>query len=259
MSNEIQDTVDVYIKQLNANGLPYSATILERDEFNQKGIELYKDIPNVSHLVLLSSKEHPDTLSLPKFLVVEAYSFPTPEGFSFGVPSYSYVNEDTAQGHVSFYRLDEDTPPKTFEHMVDALSYAVKTFEINNFQKDMLLDVYAEFKKTLPNADMNSDLAQLSLASVVLENYNRFGKEIFETELNAGSNKLFVSCPKYNDWTEIVSSQGLYDLQHQVSSFATENFSRFVTEITDMARLDAKNELTAHHVSKLKHSGIKPR
>lgn len=254
MEKNLQESTNNYISKLNNLGLPYSFEILDRDStgyFSHSGLDGYKDIPNVDKLILLTSKEHKETQDDIKFLVVETYKYPTPEGHHFGVPKFSYVAEDIAGQNISCYQLNDDTPT-TYKNIYEALSKCVSTFELDNFQKGIMIDVFSEYDKQLKNEKDFKDFgtAQLSLAKSVFDNYNQYGKDLFSSELD--KDRLIVSCKKYDAWTDIVYTGDSYSLAGQVNSFLADTFPKYINETTDIAKLDCEMEVSQKKVNKNK-------
>lgn len=256
MEKSLKESTQNYISKLNEFGLPYSFEILERNnkgEFENDGLYGYKDIPNVDKLILLTSADHIETQGDIKFLVVETYTYSDPAGFRFGVPSYSFVNDEIDGHDISCYQLNDDTP-KTFKTIYEALADCVKTFEIDNLQKELSTDIFTECSLLLTedNSVDNIGLAQLSLAESIFNNYNTYNKDLFECQYDIhpeeeSKTRLIVSCKKYNDWTDVIYTGNPVTLGTQVSSFLSDNFTKYVSESTDLSKQYCEMELNNAH------------
>lgn len=192
---------------------------------------------------MISNQEHPETLDDVKFLVVEIYKVPTPEGHHFGVPSILYVNNVTDDEHVSHYVLADDDV-KTFVNPVDAVISAIKNFELDNYQRKMSVDnIEANINDLSDGEPFNDEIAGIVLAQGVVNSLNTEHVKLFESSIDLDVPKLVVSCPKYDSWADIVNTGEDGCLHNQIVSFTSENFSRFVDETLDTARVYCLNAL----------------
>jgi hypothetical protein len=226
--------------------MSYSTEMVVRNsdsKFPYLGLSVYDELTNVKELILLSNKEHPETLDDVKFLVVEIYKIPTPEGHHFGVPSFLYVDKVTNDEQISRYTLTDDDI-KTYANPVDAVISAIKNFELDNYQRKMSVDNIAENINALSDGDpFNDEIAGLVLAQAVTKSLNTENVNLFETAIDLDVPKLVVSCPKYDNWADIVNTGEEGSLHNQVVSFTSENFAKFVDETLDTARVYCLNTL----------------
>jgi hypothetical protein len=246
MENNTKKIVDSYIHELNKENMAYTAEMLVRnkeDKFPYEGLSSYDELMNVKEIILLSSRDHKETLEDVKFLVVEIYKIPTPEGHHFGVPAISFVHHIENDQDVSGYVLSDETI-RTFANPVDAVIQAIKSFELDNYQRKMLVDNIESNISALSNGDpYNNELAGVVLAQGVINSLNTDNVKLFESKLDLTVPKLVVSCPKYDNWSDIVSTGEEGSLHQQVVTFTSENFSRFVDETLDTARVYCLNNL----------------
>lgn len=258
MENNTKKIVDSYIDELNKENMSYNTEMVVRNsdsKFPYLGLSTYDELSNVKELILISNKEHPETLDDVKFLLVEIYKIPTPEGHHFGVPSFVYVDNVTNDECISRYTLtDEDV--KTYANPVDAVISAIKHFEIDNYQRKMLVDNIEENISALSDGDpFNDEIAGLVLSQAVIKSLNSEKFDLFNTSIDLDVPKLVVSCPKYDNWSDIVNTGEDGNLHNQVVSFTSENFIRFVDETLDTARVYCLNSLKD---KKNNHHKIKP-
>lgn len=246
MENNTKKIVDIYIDELNKEQMPYSTQMVSRDsagKFPYAGLSVYDELTNVKELILISNQEHPETLDDVKFLVVEIYKIPTPEGHHFGVPSILYVNNITDDEYVSRYVINDDEV-KTFVNPVDAVIHAIKTFELDNYQRKMSVDnIEINISNLSDGEPFNDEIAGVILAQGVLNSLNTSHVKLFESTVDVDVPKLVVSCPKYDNWADIVNTGEDGNLHHQVVAFTSENFSKFIDETLDTARVYCLNTL----------------
>jgi hypothetical protein len=246
MENNTKKIVDSYIDELNKENMPYSTEMVVRNsdgKFPYAGLSVYDELTNVKELILLSNKEHPETLDDVKFLVVEIYKTPTPDGDHFGVPSLLYVEKVTNDEYVARYTLSDDEV-KTYANPVDAVIAAIKNFELDNYQRKMSVDNIAENINALSDGDpFNDEIAGIVLAQGVIRSLNTDDVKLFESSIDLDVPKLVVSCPKYDNWADIVNTGEEGSLHNQVVAFTSENFSKFIDETLDTARVYCLNTL----------------
>lgn len=258
MENNIKKIVDSYINELNKENMAYTTEMVVRNsdgKFSYAGLTVYDELPNVKEIILLSNPQHPETLDEVKFLVVEIYKTPTPDGDHFGVPSILYVEKVTNDEYVARYTLSDDEV-KTYANPVDAVISAIKNFELDNYQRKMSVDNIAENINALSDGDpFNDEIAGLVLSQAVIKSLNNEKFDLFNTSIDLDVPKLVVSCPKYDNWADIVDTGEDGNLHNQVVSFTSENFTRFVDETLDTARVYCLNALKD---KKNNHHKIKP-
>lgn len=246
MENNTKKIVDSYIDELNKENMPYATEMVVRNSdgnFPYAGLSTYDDLENVKELILISNQEHPETLDDVKFLVVEIYKVPTPEGHHFGVPSILYVHNVTDDEHVSHYILTDDDV-KTFVNPVDAVISSIKNFELDNYQRKMSFDnIEANISDLSDGEPFNDEIAGIVLAQGVINSLNTDKIKLFQSSIDLEVPKLVVSCPKYDSWADIVNTGEDGCLHNQIVAFTSENFSRFVDETLDTARVYCLNSL----------------
>lgn len=240
MNKEIIKELDNFISEINNFGLPYSYEILKRNKkgiFDYDGLSVYDTLNNVENLILLKSKEHPETENKVKFLVVEVYKEYI-NNYQFGSPSFTYIYDSIGNSNLAHYQLDSESVG-IFKTISDAVSFSISSFEIQNFQKDMTLDI---FEKLNIDSSKEDQLKELVLAELLFQRYNSFDKKLFDTKLDTQNLKLIVNCEKYNNWVEI-SNINEFSISGQVSAFLSENLPVYIKEATDLSSLYAKNNL----------------
>jgi len=255
MDQSIKNTIDSYLNELNTLHLPYSSEVLERKSligFGYEGLSSYDQMPNVKELILLRSQEHPETLSEFKFLVIEVYDKPTPEGHQYGVPSFSFIRDVSNDCDVACYMLDDETV-QTFKSPVDAILNAVQKFELDNYQRSMSIDLI-EYNLSDFDADADKEIASLVMANSLINSFNKFGRDLFKCDIDIDTPKLFVACPKYDNWTDIIDTGEKGNIHQQVIAITNENYARYIEETIDLAKVYCEEDLKSAKKHKIKPS-----
>jgi hypothetical protein len=236
--------IDKYLSELNDYGLPYKATLVQKNKngsFDLDGLSSYDDVPNVSSIFLLEGLERNKTQEDNKFLLIEIYDRPTADGKYFGVPAFSYIHDVLEDNEVSCYMIDDENVA-LFDNIIEATSHAIKAFEFDNYQRIMSTDYIVD------NIDYNDDeidneLASLCIAESVIRSFNGANLELFKTELNFDEPKLTISCEKYDNWVDIIDTGEKGNIHEQIVHFANDNYLNYIKEAVDHAKIYCLNDL----------------
>lgn len=237
MNDHNRKEIDLFISELNKNGLSYSYEIIKQEDIKDSiydGIHGYEDMPNVEDIVILKTEDHIETDNNVKFLIIESYK-EVINDLKFGTPSFSYVVDNIENSNISHYQLD-DISVKQYQTISEAAAKIIENFENQMFQRYMTLDIF-DNKKT--NSTHNQ-LREICIADSLINKFNKTGKELFKTEIDADNLKLMAYCKKYNNWAEISHIED-FNISTQTVSFLSENYPLYINEITDLAAYNAKN------------------
>lgn len=250
--------IDAYLLELKEAGFSYISTELSKNKsgsFDVNGLGVYDDMPNVKNIFLLEGEFRNETKNDIKFLLVEVYEQPTPDGKYFGVPSFSYIHDVSDGSFVSTYMLDDDDV-SVFDNIVDATSFAIKKFETDNYQRIMLNDYVEENVIDIAEGEeVNREIASLSIAKAVIVSFNNINLKLFDATLDFDTPKLMVSCKKYDTWTDIIDTGVKGNVHEQIENFIGDNYLRCMNEAIDISKVYTLSDLKNSNIKKQK---IKP-